>query len=347
MQPGDWIELTSFVPESGAKLVESTNRFRVRGVVPLSGIYADRTLMPDFPGIENTESTRDWDAGPEIDLKRIRPKDEAYWKDHRGTPKAFVTLAAGQRMWGNRFGDVTAIRFPVPAGVSRRGIQGGLGKSLLSLVSPSELGLRFEPVRAQALKAAAQAQDFGQLFLGFSIFLVVAALLLMALLFQFGLEQRAAEVGTLLALGFTPKQVRRLFLVEGAMLALGGSLLGVLGGIAYAKAMLWGLATVWRGAVGPSTLEFYATPATLVIGTFAGTGVAVLTIWLTLRKQARQPARELLAGEVQSPKSKVQSRGAWIAVGSGLAAVGIVVWALVRGRARTPGPFSGRGRWCW
>ena len=34
-----------------AKLVESTNRFRVRGVVPLSGIYADRTLMPDFPGI--------------------------------------------------------------------------------------------------------------------------------------------------------------------------------------------------------------------------------------------------------------------------------------------------------
>ena len=138
-------------------------------------------------------------------------------------------------------------------------------------MQPEDIGLRFEPVRAQALKAAAQAQDFGQLFLGFSIFLVVAALLLMALLFQFGLEQRAAEVGTLLALGFTPRQVRRLFLAEGAMLALGGSVLGALGGLAYAKAMLWGLATVWRSAVGPSTLEFYATPVTLVIGTFAGT----------------------------------------------------------------------------
>jgi ABC-type antimicrobial peptide transport system permease subunit len=343
VNPGDWIEMASFAPESGAKLVESTNRVRVRGIVPLSGIYADRTLMPDFPGIENAGSTRDWDAGFAVDLKRIRPKDEAYWKDHRGTPKAFVTLATGQRMWGNRFGDVTAIRFPAPAGVSLEDFKRTLETNFLRLVSPSEMGLRFEPVRAQSLKAADQAQDFGQLFLGFSIFLVVAALLLMALLFQFGLEQRAAEVGTLLALGFTPKQVRRLFLSEGAMLALAGSALGVLGGVAYAKAMLWGLATVWRGAVGPSTLQFHATPATLVIGVFAGTVVALLTIWLTLRKQARQPARELLGGEVQGPRSKVQSRGAWVAVGSGLAAAAIVIWALVQGESANAGAFFGAG----
>jgi putative ABC transport system permease protein len=51
--------------------------------------------------------------------------------------------------------------------------------------------------------------------LGFSFFLIIAALLLMAMLFQFGLEQRASEIGTLLALGFTPKQVRKLLLREG------------------------------------------------------------------------------------------------------------------------------------
>ncbi len=343
VRPGDWIEMTSFVPGSGAKLVESTNRFRVRGIVPLSGIYADRALMPDFPGIENADSTRDWDAGFEVDLKRIRPKDEDYWKAHRGTPKAFITLAAGQRMWGSRFGNVTAIRFPVPAEVSAEDFKQALSKAFLSLVRPKDLGLRFEPVRAQALKAAEQAQDFGQLFLGFSIFLVVAALLLMALLFQFGLEQRAAEVGTLLALGFAPKQVRQLFLLEGAMLALGGGLLGALGGLGYAKAMLWGLATVWRGAVGPSTLQFHAAPATLVIGTCAGTVVALLTIWLTLRKQARQPARELLAGEVRSPKSEVRSRGAWFALAAGLAAAAIVSWALFQGESANAGAFFGAG----
>jgi putative ABC transport system permease protein len=364
VKPGDSVELSYYLVDSGSRLVERTNTFHVRQIVPLAGIYADRTLMPEFPGLAKAESTHDWDAGFPL-VFPIREKDEAYWKAYRGTPKAIVTLAAGQAMWANRFGALTAIRYNLPDGPGR-GLVDWLGgavavrqdvptntvastwreavyRNLLTNLQPAEVGLRFEPVRAQAFKAAAQAQDFGQLFLGFSMFLVVAALLLMALLFQFGLEQRATEVGTLLALGFTPKQVRRLFLREGAVLALAGSFLGVLGGLAYAKAMLWGLATVWRSAVGPSTLQFHATPVTLLIGIFAGTVVAVLTIWLTLRKQGRQPARELLVGEVQSPKSKVQSRGVWIALGAGGAAVAIVCWALVTGESANAGAFFGAG----
>jgi len=342
VKPGDAVALSYYLVDSGSRLVERTNSFHVRQIVPLAGIYADRTLMPEFPGLAKAESTHDWDAGFPL-VYPIRAKDEAYWKAYRGTPKAFVTLTAGQAMWANRFGALTAVRYDVPTNTFASTVREAVYRNLLANLTPGDVGLRFEPVREQALKSAAQAQDFGQLFLGFSIFLVVAALLLMALLFQFGLEQRAAEVGTLLALGFTPKQVRRLFLSEGAMLALGGSLLGALGGLAYAKAMLLGLATVWRSAVGPSTLQFHATLPTLVIGIFAGTVVAVLTIWLTLRKQARQPARELLAGEVQSPKSKAQSRGAWIAGGSGVAAAAIVIWALVTGESANAGAFFGAG----
>jgi ABC-type antimicrobial peptide transport system permease subunit len=342
VKPGDTVQLSYYLVDSGSRLAERTNTFRVRQIVPLAGIYADRTLMPEFPGLAKAESTHDWDAGFPL-VYPIRDKDEAYWKTYRGTPKAFVTLAAGQAMWTNRFGALTAVRYEVPTSTLAMTCREAVYRNLLANLQPEELGLRFEPVRAQALKAADQAQDFGQLFLGFSIFLVVAALLLMALLFQFGLEQRAAEVGTLLALGFTPKQVRRLFLREGAMLALGGSLIGALGGLAYAKAMLWGLATVWRSAVGPSSLQFHATPATLVIGVFAGTVVAVLTIWLTLRKQARQPARELLGGEVQSLKSKAQSRGAWVAMGSGLTAVAIVIWGLAQGESANAEAFFSAG----
>ena len=136
--------------------------------------------------------------------------------------------------------------------------------------------------------------DFGGLFIGFSFFLIAAALLLMGLLFQFGLEQRAVEIGTLLALGFRPRQVRRLFLGEGALLALIGGIIGAAGGIFYARAMLHGLTTVWRGAVGTSALRYHATAETLVTGTLTSTVVGVVTIWLALRKQARLPARELL-----------------------------------------------------
>src|SRR5438046_8187565 len=225
--------------------------------------WADRALMPDFPGIEKAESTSDWDAGFPL-VHKIRPKDEEYWKKFRGTPKAFVTLAAGQKMWANRFGELTSIRFPDPPGVPTAEHWGRFKPRLLEALNPEELGLRFEPVRDQALKAADQSQDFGQLFLGFSIFLVVAALLLLALLFQFGWEQRAAEVGTLLALGFTARRVRGLLLLEGAALALVGGALGALCGLAYAKAMLWGLTTVWRSAVGSSALQFHATTVSLV-----------------------------------------------------------------------------------
>jgi len=292
--PGADIAMSYFLADSGARLVERTNHFRVRGIVPMTAPYADRAFMPDFPGIAKAESTHDWDAGFPL-VHKIRDQDDQYWKEWRGTPKAFITLAAGQRMWGNRFGSLTAIRFPMPRNKILGQFHREVESDLMSNLKPDEFGLRFEPVQTQALAAAAQAQDFGQLFLGFSFFLIVAALILMALLFQFGLEQRTAEVGTLLALGFTPKQVRRLLLSEGTALAFVGGVIGVLAGMAYAQVMLVGLTTIWRGAVGTSALGFHVTASSLALGLAASVIVSAVTIWLVLRKQARRPARELLA----------------------------------------------------
>jgi len=340
--PGDTIELSYFLPESGAKLLEATNRFRVHSIVPMELPWADRTLMPDFPGIENTESTADWDAGFPL-VYKIRSKDEDYWKKYRGTPKAFITLAAAQKMWANRFGNLTAIRFPVPEDQDPERVRDSIDMLLAGNFNPIELGFRFEPVREQALKAANQAQDFGDLFLGFSIFLVVAALLLMALLFQFGLEQRATEIGTFLALGFTPKQVRRMLLKEGTILASLGGLLGTFAGLGYAKAMLWGLTTIWRSAVGTSSLSFHASPATLSTGLSASIAVSTIMVGLALRKQAKRPVREMLAGEVQSPKPKTRSWGKWIAVVAGMAAIGTVAWALVARETTNPEVFFSAG----
>jgi ABC-type antimicrobial peptide transport system permease subunit len=367
VKPGDEIALSCFDPESGARLVERTNTFRVRAIVPMEMPWADRTLMPDFPGIEKAESTSDWDAGFPLTYK-IRQKDEDYWKKYRGTPKAFITLAAGQRMWANRFGNLTAIRFPIPTNsVGTRSTasqtspkdgdavervpagaveeyRAALEKKILANLKPEELGLRFEPVREQAVKAAEESQDFGGLFLGFSLFVIAAALLLMALLFSLGLEQRAPEIGTLLALGFTPKQVRRLLLCEGIALSFLGGILGALGGRAYARVMLHGLTTIWRDAVGASALSFHFTGQTLAIGLFASVLICAITIWLTLRKFVRRPARELLVGEIATNESKGQSRKSKvIAIGSLLLALGLVGWTVVEGDTANAGAFFGAG----
>lgn len=400
VKPGDEIALVYFDPESGARLVEHTNTFRVHSIVPMEMPWADPTLMPDFPGIEKAESTSEWDAGFPLTYK-VREKDDDYWKQYRGTPKAFITLAAGQKMWGNRFGNLTAIRFPVPTnalpltpalspaagerenrsparsdgkagdgsvreeqsvtgqslsplpvgrgegqgeGISTESYRAALEKKILANLKPEELGLRFEPVREQALKAAEESQDFGGLFLGFSFFVIAAALLLMALLFSLGLEQRAPEIGTLLALGFTPKQVRKLLLREAVVLSLIGGVIGALGGLGYAKAMLHGLTTIWRDAVGASALSFHFTAQTLVIGIFASAVVSVVTIWLALRKFVKRPARELLVGEIGADESKVQSlKSKVVAVAALLAGVALAGWAVVSGETANAGIFFGAG----
>ena len=82
----------------------------------------DTSWMPDFPGLADKKNCRDWQPGFAIDTTKIRDKDEAYWEKYRGTPKAFVNLKVGQEMWGNRWGNVTAIRYPArrPSTATRR-----------------------------------------------------------------------------------------------------------------------------------------------------------------------------------------------------------------------------------
>jgi len=351
VKPGGSLELSYYVLDGGAQLIERTNRFRVAGVLPMEGLYSDPSLMPEFPGLAKAESTHDWDAGFKL-IHEIRDSDEAYWKKHRGTPKAFITLATGQKLWGNRFGNLTSIRWPARLHDDGDTSVTTLARNLRANLQPEALGFRLEAVRERALQSAAQSQDFGGLFLGFSFFLIVAALLLMAMLFQFNLQQRTAETGTLLALGFTPRQVRRLLWIEGGALALIGGLIGALGGIAYARAMLRGLATIWRDAVGASTLEFHVHPLTLAIGFLASTLVAWGTIGLTLRRQARRTARELFAegGLVERAEPGVagqrQRWGTVLGAGSGLAALGLVGWALVQRDTANAGVFFGAGALC-
>jgi ABC-type antimicrobial peptide transport system permease subunit len=366
-QPGDELTLTYYVVGRLRQLEERTASFRVRGVFPMQAPGVDRELMPDFPGLAAAQSCRDWDAGLPIKTERIRDKDEQYWRLYRGQPKALITLAAGQKLWRNRFGDLTGVRYYTAGGalpsapmnpaatppsyqLSQLASQkAALARLLLSNLSPSAVGLQFQPVRAQALAASAQGQDFGQLFLGFSGFLVVAAMLLMGLLFQFGIEQRATEAGTLLALGFAPRQVRRLLLLEGAALALLGAVLGTADGAWYARAMLHGLSTVWREAVGGSPLRYFADARTLAVGIAAALLLVCLTMWLALWRQTRQPVQELLAegalaGSGQRTASP-QSARKWTlaALLIGVLALALVGWALGGAQGNSAGLFFAAG----
>lgn len=338
---GDRVELRYYVVGPKRRLEERSRSFRVREILPMAVAARDRSLMPAFPGVADADNCRDWKPGIPINLDRIRDKDEVYWDAYRGTPKAFISLKAGQKIWNNRFGDVTAVRYS-HASTTREAVEAGLKQSL----TPAGIGLVFVPVREYALAASGQALDFGQLFLGFSFFLIVAALLLTALLFGLGAEQRAEEMGILLALGFTAARVRRMMLAEGAVIALLAGLVGTFAGVFYTQAVIRGLTTVWSGAVAQSALLFHAEPATLATGAVIGFLVSLGSIWMVTRRQARLSARELLSAGGEGTAAPTAVRRRWkvpVVPLAGAAALAMLFLAFVADHSAAAGYFFGAG----
>ena len=94
---------------------------------------------------------------------------------------------------------------------------------------------------------------------------------------------------------------------EGLLLAVIGSLLGLIGAIVYGGAMMFGLRTWWVGAVGTTLLRLHVPPTSLVIGAVSGIVTALLCIWLTLRGLRKTSPRNLLAGSVTGDRSSVVS----------------------------------------
>ncbi len=309
--PGANVTVKYFVMGERRQLVETTRIFTVAAPIlemdtPQLQTDADGkdSWMPDFPNVPDKKSFGKWKPGFDFDATRVRKKDEAYWEKYRGTPKAFVTLKTGQELWGNRWGSLTSIRYP--AGTKREQVE-----RIAAFIDPAALGFRTVNLREQALAATNAPVDFGELFVYFSFFLIAAAAVLTGLLFTFTIEQRAAEAGLLLAVGWPVKKVRRLFLREGFVLALIGSLVGVLLAALYTKGVLHALAGVWGGATGGTRFVFAPSGATMAIGVVSGVLVAIFAMWLASRRLFKMEAAALLNGtnnETNGTRSETQPK---------------------------------------
>ncbi|MBN1974977.1 MAG: FtsX-like permease family protein [Sedimentisphaerales bacterium] len=340
---GDSIELKYYVQMPMRKLEEKSAGFKVRIILPIQGVAIDSELMPDFPGLADAENCRDWEPGIEIDLDKIRDKDEKYWDDYKGTPKAFVTLSAGQKIWANRYGNITGVRYPID-NLS----ESDIAQKILKKVEPASVGLFFMPVRELGGRAGGGTDDFGQLFLGLSMFLIIASLILTGLVFVFGVESRSEQIGMLMAVGLPQKLIKRLLMAEGAILAILGAAIGTLAAVLYTKAIIFGLATIWKSIAGGSEILYHAKQSTMLAGAMAAVIFSMIAVWITLRKSLKRPARELLAGALRWQYFKTnkvsKSRiGLLIAAVSALGAMLIVSFTGAGDSKAVSGAFFGAG----
>ncbi len=299
-KPGDTVEISYYAVGPRDELRTRQASFKLRAVVAMKGLAVDKGLVPEFPGISDAADMSSWSPPFPVDLSLIRPQDEAYWDKYRASPKGFVSLAAGRRLWGSRFGYVTTLR--VAASV---GNETGAGSSALAAFKqrlgehlPAQAaGFVLRPVKESGLAAASGPTDFSGLFVSFSFFLVFAATLIVGLLFRLSVERRASEIGLLLSVGHSRRRLLGRFLKEAAILASVGVLPGLGLAALYAGFLMFALRTWWVDAVGTTFLSLHVEVGTLLIGGIIAFLVVVLFTVLAVRKLFRLPKPLLLGGE--------------------------------------------------
>ena len=343
LKPGDEVTLTYFVVSKGRNLEEASAKFKVKGVVAMEDPELNGSWTPAFPGLLNVDDVDDWEPGIPIDKSVIRDKDEDYWDEYRATPKLFVSLTAAQKMWSNRFGDTTSVRFP-DAAVSAQDFETGF-RGHLEL---SELGVVVRDLAGEADAAVGKSFDFGGLFAAMSFFLIIAALILTGLVFVFGIEQRRSQIGLLLAMGMTPARVRRIFLLEAALLAIDSAAIGLLGGWIYTKLALRGMSGAWQAAASGIEFVYDFRWQTLLIAWLATVLMALVVVWFASRAVMKVKPSELISGgdgtaKTSGPKPLMKCWSVWLGLLSLLAGLGCLFAPKAPGSMAEQGLFFGAG----
>ena len=328
---GDRVEVDYFLWSDQDGLQTRTATFTFAGSVPMDGAGGDATLTPEYPGITDAADVTSWDPPFPIDMQRVRKRDEEYWDRWRSAPKAFIPLAVGQQLWPSPFGNLSSLRT--------------LEQSDWPPITNVDAVLTVRDARGEALAAAEGTTDFGEYFIYFSFFLVVSALLLAGMFFALSVEQRARELGVLLAVGYRQRDVRRMLLREAAVLSIVGSMLGMAGAVAYAAVIMYGLRTWWVGAVNTTALELHVDPLWLVLGATGALISAIVALALALRRIRRTSPRALLLGGLGSAEAHTTSGSRlprMVAIAAGVTSAALVISGVL-GAIPAVAAFFGAG----
>lgn len=361
IEEGAILQIAYFQPETiEGREVETAETLYVVGILPVTqpakGYVRNRParfdeaptplndpdMTPVVPGITDQDSISKWDLPFKL-TREVPKEDDEYWQDYRLTPKLFMRYQTAARMFGSRFGSATAIRFGADQ-VDEDKLRQRAAEAMLP--AKAAFGLQFTPIRQLHLQAASGTTPFDALFLALSFFVIVAALMLVAILFRLSIEQRADQWGLLLATGFTHGRVRSLLLRESTAIIIGGVLLGIALGLAYARLMVAGLETWWLGAISTQFLHFGFTSRSLLIGSAVGGLASLATIVVSMWRLNRKAPLDLLRGRWDATPAPGEGQSKMALAIAGFlffGAIGLSILATTQTGMAQAGSFFGCG----
>jgi putative ABC transport system permease protein len=277
---GDTITMRYWETGPRRELTEKQVGLVITGIREMEESAADSVLMPHLPGLSDAGNCRDWDAGIPVDFSRIRDSDEAYWNDYRGTPKAWISLEQGQQLWKNRFGDLTCLWI---GDEQSYGIDEA--RSLIrDAIDPALVGFRINNLRDEGMTAASRGVNFGMLFGGLGAFVMVSGIMLFLLLLLFNMESRSGQIRLFSSLGYPAGTIRKIYLGEGMLTTVAGSVAGLFLAVLYSNLVRVALGSLWQDIVRTDLLELVIRPSSLLAGFAAGAVIALVVIFFSIEK---------------------------------------------------------------
>jgi len=224
-----------------------------------------------------------------------------------------ISIAAGKKLWHNRFGDYTSIRFNDT--VFKSNLKSGKPEQeIIKLLDPKDLNLSFMDVKTMGIHAAKSGVNFGELFLSLSFFVILAGLILTVMLYVLNLESRKQEIGLMMSMGFSRKKIMNLQIYESTFTILLGSMLGVLTGILYNYGLMAAINSVWNDIVRTPMLDVILKPMTLLTGLLSGFEISMISIYIVTYFNLKKTAIGLINNNSQ-PLQSIKNRRKWLTLG--------------------------------
>ena len=283
---GDKVTISYFVPADNNQLIEKTYDIQISAIKEIQYFSYMKELMPNIPGMTDSESCSDWEAGVPIDMDKITDDDEQYWDMYGMTPKLAISYDLAKELFGGRYGIATAVYKEAEFTKTESEV---IEKEIAELAKPVII-----PAAENAKFAVNNSMDFGGLFLSLSMFLIASSLILPAILFSLNIQDRQKEFASLSALGYRPAQIKSLIYSEIILLAGTGSLLGLLPGIAYAYWLQNILSSGFSGAIAGFNMELHIDLQALIYGYISGFILILAVCYFKIRKILKRSINESL-----------------------------------------------------
>lgn len=145
--------------------------------------------------------------------------------------------------------------------------------------------------KADVTAGALDVTEFGVVLGVLCGFVGFVSIFVLSSTFGFSIQQREREIGLQRVIGYTPRQVGRMVLIEVLAIATVGSAIGLIAGTMLAHVFVW-IATWFEKVPASFDVSFSALGAVIVLA--ASYGIAVLAAWMAGRRVARiQPIEAL------------------------------------------------------